>query len=429
MPGAPVRPHRYRVDGRRAARGPASRWLLPSASTCEADRAGRTGEPTPERCSGVGGGPTMSHTADAIVIGAGIHGCSTALHLALRGVKALVIEKDYAGRHASGVNAGGVRQLARHLAEVPLSVASMEIWERIRDVVDDDCGFEAHGQVLIAESETELDGFRTRVDDLRLRGFRHEELLDRTQLRQIVPAAAEHCVGGIVSRRDGGAAPFRSTQAFRRQAIALGARFLEGVSVSNLRRHGRAWRLETTRGSFEAANVVNAAGAWADRIAAQLGEPVPMQVIAPMLMITAPIPSFIAPVVILRGRKLSFKQFANGTVLIGGGHLGRAFRDENRTELDWHRLSESASTVAELFPILAGTSAHAPDRNHGRKPQPPRRRPGMLLGKPVYAVPRRSRHARTMARQRGICSLLFCFEAMIHTHFACFAYCRDRVKG
>jgi glycine/D-amino acid oxidase-like deaminating enzyme len=298
----------------------------------------------------------MTRGADAIVIGAGIHGCSTALHLALRGVKALVIEKDYAGRHASGVNAGGVRQLARHLAEVPLSVASMEIWERIRDIVDDDCGFEAQGQVLIAESEAELDGCRARVDDLRLRGFTHEELLDRTQLRHIVPAAAEHCVGGIVSRRDGAADPFRTTQAFRRKAIALGARFLEGVSVSKLRRHGRVWRLETTHGSFEATNVVNAAGAWADRIAAQLGEPVPLQVIAPMLMITAPMPSFIAPVVILRGRKLSFKQFANGTVLIGGGHLGRHFRNENRTELDWHKLRESARTVAELFPIMASST-------------------------------------------------------------------------
>ena len=62
----------------------------------------------------------MTARADVIVIGGGIHGCSTALHLALRGVKALVIEKDYVGRHASGVNAGGVRQLARQLAEVPL---------------------------------------------------------------------------------------------------------------------------------------------------------------------------------------------------------------------------------------------------------------------------------------------------------------------
>ena len=119
----------------------------------------------------------MIRTADVIVIGGGIHGCSTALHLALRGVKPIVLEKDYAGRHASGVNAGGVRQLARHIAEVPLAVASMEIWERIGDLVDDDCGFGTHGQVLIAEDDAELAGLRARVDDLRLRGFTHEELI------------------------------------------------------------------------------------------------------------------------------------------------------------------------------------------------------------------------------------------------------------
>jgi sarcosine oxidase subunit beta len=94
-----------------------------------------------------------ARTADVLIIGGGIHGCSTALHLALRGLKPIVIEKDYAGRHASGVNAGGVRQLARHVAEIPLSVASMELWERIESLVGDDCGFESHGQVLVAENE------------------------------------------------------------------------------------------------------------------------------------------------------------------------------------------------------------------------------------------------------------------------------------
>jgi sarcosine oxidase subunit beta len=227
--------------------------------------------------------------------------------------------------------------------------------------------FEAHGQVLIAESETELDGFRTRVDDLRLRGFRHEELLDRTQLRHIVPAAAEHCVGGIVSRRDGAANPFRTTQAFRRKAIALGARFLEGVSVINLRRQGRAWRLETTHGSFEAANVVNAAGAWADHITAQVGEPVPLQVIAPMLMITAPMPSFITPVVILRGRKLSFKQFANGTVLIGAAILGVPFATKialssigtssAKAPAPWRSCSRSWLAAPSFVPGLASRLA------------------------------------------------------------------------
>ena len=98
----------------------------------------------------------MARTADVVVIGGGIHGCSTALHLALRGLKPILVEKDYAGRHASGVNAGGVRQLARDLAEIPLSVSSMELWERIEELVGDDCGFESHGTVLVAESEAEL---------------------------------------------------------------------------------------------------------------------------------------------------------------------------------------------------------------------------------------------------------------------------------
>ena len=144
----------------------------------------------------------MTRTADVVVIGGGIHGCSTALHLALRGLKPILVEKDYAGRHASGVNAGGVRQLARDHAEIPLSISSMELWERIEDLVGDDCGFESHGTVLVAENEAELAGFRARVDDLRLKGFTHEELIDQAELRRLVPAVSEHCPGGVVSRRE-----------------------------------------------------------------------------------------------------------------------------------------------------------------------------------------------------------------------------------
>ena len=83
----------------------------------------------------------MVETADAVIVGGGLHGCSAALHLARRGVKPLVIEKDHVGRHASGVNAGGVRRLGRDLAEIPLSAASMELWHGIEDLVEDDCGF------------------------------------------------------------------------------------------------------------------------------------------------------------------------------------------------------------------------------------------------------------------------------------------------
>lgn len=312
----------------------------------------------------------MVRTADVVVIGGGIHGCSTALHLALRGLKPILVEKDYAGRHASGVNAGGVRQLARDLAEIPLSISSMALWEHIEDLVGDDCGFESHGTVLVAENEAELESFRTRVDDLRLRGFTHEELIDRAELRRLVPAVSDECPGGVVSRRDGAADPFRTTQAFRKRAIEKGAEVIEGVTVTGLARVGNVWRVETSDGPIEAPKVVNAAGAWADRVAAMLGEPVPLAVVAPMLMVTSRLPAFIQPVVILRGRKLSFKQLGNGTVVIGGGHLATPYRDRNETVLDWKKLAISARTVWELFPLMrqativrawAGIEAYMPD--------------------------------------------------------------------
>ncbi len=294
----------------------------------------------------------MTVRADAIIVGGGIHGCSTAVHLCLRGLRPALIERDYAGRHASGVNAGGVRQLARHVAEIPLSVRSMDVWEGIQDLVGDDCGFDSHGQVLVAENDEELEVCRSRVADLNLRGFIHEELIDAKELRRLVPAVAETCPGGIVSRRDGAANPARTTTAFRRRAEQLGTIVREGIAATNICKDGKLWRVEAGGETYEAPVVVNAAGAWGGRIAASLGEPVPVQTVAPMLMITSRVPEFIKPVVILRGRKLSFKQFANGTVLIGGGHLATPYQDTGETILDWRRLQESARTVWELFPVM-----------------------------------------------------------------------------
>jgi sarcosine oxidase subunit beta len=308
--------------------------------------------------------------ADVVVIGGGLHGCSAALHLARRGVKPLVLEKDHVGRHASGVNAGGVRRLGRALAEIPLSVASMELWHRIGDLVDDDCGFESHGQVKVAESEAELEQLRARAEQVRALGFTHEELVDQAELRTLVPAIADHCVGALVCRADGAALPYRTVLAFKRKAETLGARFVEGAAVGRIERAGGVWRVEAGGARYEAPVLVNAAGAWADRVAAQLGDRVPLEPIAPMLMITAPMAPFLKPVLGATGRTLSFKQFGNGTVLIGGGHRGRLDRDRNRTELDFSKLAVSARTVWDLFPVMrraeivrcwAGIEARMPD--------------------------------------------------------------------
>jgi sarcosine oxidase subunit beta len=100
--------------------------------------------------------------------------------------------------------------------------------------------------------------------------------------------------------------------------------------------------------------LVNCAGAWADRVARQLGEAAPLRVEAPMLMITERVAPFLRPVIGAASRPLSFKQFDNGTVLIGGGHRGRADRDASTTELNFAGLAVSARTAAEIFPLMRG---------------------------------------------------------------------------
>jgi sarcosine oxidase subunit beta len=289
-----------------------------------------------------------------IVVGGGLHGCSTALHLARKGLRPIVLEQAHTGRHASGVNAGGVRRLGRHPAEIPLSVASMEIWHDIAALVDDDCGFHRTGQIKVAESEAEMATLTRRAQSLYDLGFAHEEPIGREELRALVPAVSPHCVGALISRDDGHAIPFRTVTAFRRKGEKLGVRFRQGVHAGRIDRTGNRWTIETGAGPFEAPVLVNCAGAWADRIAAQFGEAVPLRIEAPMLMITERVAPFLGPVIGAAGRPLSFKQFDNGTVLIGGGHRGHADRDASTTELNFAGLAVSARTAADIFPLMRG---------------------------------------------------------------------------
>jgi sarcosine oxidase subunit beta len=296
----------------------------------------------------------VAASVDAVVVGGGLHGLSSALHLARRGLRAVVLERDYCGRHASGVNAGGVRTLSRDVAEIPLALAALAVWRRIGELVDDDCGFASHGQYRVAETDADVAEMRRRLADLAARGYMHERWLDAAELRARIPALAPYVRGALGVDTDGAANPFRTTFAFRRKAEALGAIVREGTAVREALRDGGAWRVKADREAFVAPVLVNCAGAWADRIAAALGEAVPLEPIAPMMMVTCPMPHFLDPVILGAGRPLSFKQMANGTVLIGGGRRARVDRDTQATALDFAELGASARTVHELFPIMRG---------------------------------------------------------------------------
>lgn len=299
----------------------------------------------------------IAQSCDLIIIGAGIHGCSTALFAAKRGLSVVVLEKDSVARHASGVNAGGVRRLGRHVAELPISVRSMRIWHGIADLVGDDCGFQIAPQIKLALTEDDLVAMRKRIATLEALGYAHEQMLTPAEVRHHIPGVTDSIVGAIACLDDGFAQPFQATFAIYRKAKALGVRFHEGLAARSVKQGAdRTWQVETDTAIFRAPKLQLSAGLWSGKFAQSFGEPTPMRNFAPMMMVTTRLRPFCNAVVGAAGKPLSFKQMPNGTVVIGGGLPGWADPMTNRAETTFAPLGLSARIVTSLFPIMAEAS-------------------------------------------------------------------------
>lgn len=294
-----------------------------------------------------------SRTPDIVVIGGGIHGCSAALFLAKQGMLVTVLEKDSVGRHASGVNAGGVRRLGRHFAEVPISVRSRRIWEGVADFLGDDCGFQVVPQIKLARSEEDLAQMRARVAEMNARGFDHEVIVGANEVRTHIHSLSDEVVGGIACLDDGFAQPYQTTFAIHRKAKALGVAFHEGLRAEEVKRVGGKWVVRTPEGEFSAPKLLLTGGLWSGQISATLGEPVPIIPFAPMMMVTARLRPFCNAVVGCAGVPLSFKQMPNGTVVIGGGRPGLPDAATNKAETVFQPLRLTAQSAISLFPIMA----------------------------------------------------------------------------
>lgn len=295
----------------------------------------------------------------ALIVGAGMQGCSVAIFLARASWKVIVVEKNVAGRHASGVNAGGLRLLMRDWQEYPLSELAITHWSNLSELV----GVEAAklcevrlgtSQIAVALDQTELTWAEARARDMKRRGLGQEELLSQEELRRLLPGISKSAIGALISRRDGHANPAASARAFRDAASVAGATIVENCRVLSLcATAGGSWRVETSTGRYECGVLVNCGGAWGSRIAALAGEELPERVIAPSMMVTARVKPFITPVVIGIDRPLSFKQSAAGSLVIGGGILGEACPDQDTSFTVMERMTESAAATVEAFPALA----------------------------------------------------------------------------
>jgi sarcosine oxidase subunit beta len=295
-------------------------------------------------------------TVDVAIIGGGLIGLATAFEARRHGLAVQVIEAARCGRHASSASAGGVRSLNRHMAEIPLARAALELWRGLGRRLGHDVGFVQSGQMRLAEDAAGMAALERRAAETAAAGWTHERLIGARELRARLPGCAPHCRGALVVDDDGFADPLATLHAYRRACLADRVVITENCAVHGVARAGAGGvAIDTARGEIRARHVVNSAGAWGGDLVSD--DRVAIRTAALQMIVTTPVAPFVTPVIGVHGRKLSLKQTGAGAVVIGGAFEGRPreVRDPlaARGELDPTRIGASLANAVAVFPHLA----------------------------------------------------------------------------
>jgi glycine/D-amino acid oxidase-like deaminating enzyme len=199
-----------------------------------------------------------------LVIGAGVHGLSTAWHLAQRGERVLVIDKSGVAAGASGIACGVVRNNYFQPAMQDLMAACVEVWE------SDPEAFHYHGDGYFALGPPAQESDLAEVYERQQRiGYPSELHVGEDQvtnhMRSLYPdwrapgltvCLHEH-VGGYAFNRE-------SMLALADKARAAGAEIAEGVEATGFERDGAGavTAVNTSAGRIEVERVAVAVGPW-----------------------------------------------------------------------------------------------------------------------------------------------------------------------
>ena len=321
----------------------------------------------------------MNHTADAVVVGAGIAGAATFFQLASLGAgRVLLLERaDLRSSATSGT--GGFIQFhfCRDAAETRLTQASLPYFERWDELVGaGNSGFVRSGYFRI-EPERRADGLRERVAMLQGLGV-ETSVVGADDVARLAPEIRTDDVVVAAWEPDSGYANADAMVAgFIAAGQRLGGEILTGTPVTNVRSAGgRVTGVVTRDGAIDAPLVVLTAGAWSSGLLAPLGVALPVEVwmtqwlgvdVEPALPATLP----------TIGDGISGSYFramrpGSAELLVGLGGVGR----RETTDLD---------ALEESIPEHLGATAR--DRVAARLATPRTVRPTVWRSGPVAQTP------------------------------------------
>jgi sarcosine oxidase subunit beta len=211
-------------------------------------------------------------SADAVVVGGGANGTSTAFHLASLGLRRVIlVERRALASGATGKSGSLVRTHYTNEAESRLAYESLKVFRNFREVVGFDCGFEPLGFVQIVGRGYE-EALTRNVDAQERIGIK-TALISPDDLQRMMPGIRVDDVGAAAWEPDSGFAdPNATTFAFAAAARQLGVSIrTECEAMAIVTAGDRVAAVETSQGRIDTPVVVLVPGAWGNALLAPLG--------------------------------------------------------------------------------------------------------------------------------------------------------------
>lgn len=292
-------------------------------------------------------------TAEIVIIGGGVIGCSSAYHLARMGVADIVVlEKGQIGSGASGKSAS---MLSLQFCSDPLTARLaqysygryMEFEAEMGVTLD----FHRSGWLTVATAET-AGRLREHARMLQSLGI-NTEVLAPAEIKARYPLINVADVEvGTWGPDDGPFDAHMILSGYVRRAREQGVRFLEDTPAVAVRvEQGRVVGVTTPHGTIATATVVNAAGPWAAAVGQLAGVDVPLANSARTIAVTASLPEIPAdhPFVEDLTTEWYFRPEVDG-VLMG---MGATSPRNLEPPLDEAQLEAIIEVAVHRVPVLA----------------------------------------------------------------------------
>lgn len=257
--------------------------------------------------------------ADVIIVGGGVIGCAIAYNLSKAKLRVLVLEDSEIGSGGSSRNGGGVRQSARDSRELPLAMhAVRNLWPNLSEELGVDVEYHKRGNLRLGKTEDHLkllSGIVQRCQDQGL----ELKMLDQAEVKEICPYVSDEVIGASYCPTDGHGNPMKTTLAFYKKALELGAEFITGERVQSLVvKRGKVCGVKTAVNEYEADRVLLAAGFESKALASGVGINLPMQKILLEALITETQPPMFPQMIGTAGSDFYGHQTDHGSFVFGG---------------------------------------------------------------------------------------------------------------